>query len=461
MAVICHLSTFPQKDLDMKRIVIAVLALGLLVPAAGSAELRAFVGATLITIDGPEIQDGVLIIEDGAIRTVGARGAVRIPEDAEVVELSSDSFIMPGIVDTHSHVGEVSGGDRSAPIQPEARALDSINVRSSGIKRALAGGITSVNVMPGSGQLISGQTIYLKLRDGAQIMDLVYRFADGSPAGGLKMANGTNPMGAPPFPGTRAKSAALARAAYIKAQEYAEKVAEADTDTESNPPARDLAMEAMSEVLSGKRMVHFHSHRHDDILTAIRLKEEFGFRMTLHHTSEAWRVAEQIAAADVPVSLIMVDSPGGKLEALHAQADSAPALERAGARVAFHTDDWITDSRYFLRMAAMGVRAGMSREAALIAMTQAGAEMLDIGDRVGSLMPGKDADFVILSGDPLSVYTRVQETWVEGQKRFDLDDPGDRLVAEGGLNALSDDDGAGHIHGLGPHRISAGQGAGR
>lgn len=459
MSAICHLSTTERKGLHMKRIVIAVLAVGLFVPAAGSAELRAFVGATLITIDGPEIQDGVLIIEDRVIRTVGARDAVRIPEDAEVIELNAGSFIMPGIVDTHSHVGEVSGGDRSAPIQPEARALDSINVRSSGIKRALAGGITSINVMPGSGQLISGQTIYLKLRDGGRVMDLVYRFGDGSPAGGLKMANGTNPMGAPPFPGTRAKSAALARAAFIKAQEYAEKLVEADAETDR--PPRDLAMEALSEVLSGKRMVHFHSHRHDDILTAIRLKEEFGFRMTLHHTSEAWRVAEQIAAADVPVSLIMVDSPGGKLEALHVQADSAPALERAGARVAFHTDDWITDSRYFLRMAAMGVRAGMSREAALIAMTQAGADMLDIGDRVGSLMPGKDADFVILSGDPLSVYTRVQETWVEGQKRFDLDDPGDRLVAEGGLNALSDDDGAGHIHGLGPHRISAGQGAGR
>jgi len=103
----------------------------------------------------------------------------------------------------------------------------------------------------------------------------------------------------------------------------------------------------------------------------------------------------------------------------------------------------------------------MSRDAALVAMTQAGADMLDLGDRVGSLIPGKDADFVILSGDPFSVYTRVQETWVEGRKRFDLDEPEDRLVAEGGLNALTDDDGAGHIHGQGPHRIHSGQGAGR
>ena len=443
----------------MTRYLIAALVAGLLLPAAAAADVRVFTGATLITIDGPEIPDGVLVIEDGRIRTVGARDAVRIPDGAEVVELDAGSIIMPGLVDTHSHVGEVSGGDRSAPVQPETRALDSINVRSSGIKRALAGGITSVNVMPGSGLLISGQTIYLKLREGDQVMDLAYRFDGGAPAGGLKMANGTNSIGDPPFPGTRAKSAALVRSAYIKAIEYAEKVSIAET--EADLPPRDLAMEALGEVLAGQRMVHFHSHRHDDLLTAIRLREEFGFRMVLHHTSEAWRVADRIAAAGVPVSLIMIDSPGGKLEALHLEARSAPALERAGAKVAFHTDDWITDSRYFLRMAAMGVRAGMSREAALQAMTLSGAEMLDIEDRVGSLTPGKDADFVILSGDPFSVYTRVQETWVEGRKRFDLDDPDDRLVAEGGLNALTDDDGAGHIHGRGPHRNHIGHGAGR
>ena len=443
----------------MQRLLLVALAAGFLVHGAVGAEIRAFSGAALIPVDGPEIADGILLIEDGKVLAVGPRGEVDVPDDAEVIELDPGSVIMPGIVDTHSHVGEVSGADRSAPIQPEARALDSVNIRSSGIKRALAGGITSVNVMPGSGHLISGQTIYLKLRDGDQIMDLVYRFEDGEPAGGLKMANGTNSIGEPPFPGTRAKSAALARAAYIEAMEYGEKISQADD--EADEPARDLGMEALGEVLSGQRVVHFHSHRHDDLLTAIRLRDEFGFRMVLHHTSEAWRVADQIAEAGVPVSLIMIDSPGGKLEALHLKAKSAPALEQAGARVAFHTDDWITDSRYFLRMAAMGVRAGMSREAALVAMTQAGADMLDLGDRVGSLTPGKDADFVILSGDPFSVYTRVQETWVEGRKRFDLEDPDDRLVAEGGFNALTDDDGAGHIHGQGPHDIHAGRGARR
>lgn len=425
---------------------LAAILLLVAFPTASPAETRAFVGAKIIPVDGDPIDNGALIVVDGSIEAVGAAGDIRIPDEAEVVELETGTVIMPGIVDTHSHIGDVSGADRSGPIQPEARAMDAVNVLSSGIKRALAGGITSVNVMPGSGHLISGQTVYLKLREGDAITDLAYRFEGGGIAGGLKMANGTNPMRQPPFPGTRAKSAALARAAYIKAQEYGEKL---DSAEEGETPPRDLGMEALVEVLNGKRMVHFHSHRHDDLMTAMRLKEEFGFRMVLHHTSEAWRVADEIAAADVPVSLILIDSPGGKLEAKNLEAKSAPALEQAGAKVALHTDDWITDSRYFLRMAAMAIRAGMSREAALEALTIKGAEMLDMADRVGTLSPGKDADFVILSGDPFSVYTRVLETWVEGKRRFDLDDADDRRVAEGGFNALSDDDGNGHIHGHG------------
>jgi len=413
------------------------------IPLAAMAQTRAFVGARVIPIDGAPIDNGTLVVVDGRIAAVGSRNEVAIDDDAQIVELGAGTVIMPGIVDTHSHIGEVSGADRAGPIQPEVRALDSVNIRSSGLKRALAGGITSVNIMPGSGHLISGQTLYLKLRDGNTVTELAYRRDDGAIAGGLKMANGTNSMRDAPFPGTRAKSAALVRAAFIQASEYADKREDAGADQQ---PARDLGMEALAEALDGTRMVHFHSHRHDDLMTAIRLRDEFDFRMVLHHTSEAWRVAEEIAAADVPVSLIIIDSPGGKLEALNLEARSAPALERAGAQVALHTDDWITDSRYFLRMAAMAVRAGMSREAALRSLTQAGADMLDLGGRIGSLTPGKDADFVILSGDPFSIYTRVLETWVEGERRFNLDDDEDRLVAEGGFNALSDDDGAGHIH---------------
>ncbi|MFU8832851.1 MAG: amidohydrolase family protein [Wenzhouxiangella sp.] len=424
------------------RVVLFSLALSALLATAANearSEVTAFVGARVITVAGPEIDDGVLLIEGRTIRAVGERDAVRIPRGAKMIELESGTVIMPGLVDTHSHIGEIDLGDRSSPIQAGVRVMDSINVRSSGMKRALAGGITTANVMPGSGHLVSGQTAYLKLRSANTIDGLLIESATGL-SGGLKMANGTNPLSAPPFPTSRAKSAALVRQEFIRATEYRDK-RNGNGDT-----ARDLGLETLVEVLDGKRLVHFHSHRHDDLITAIRLRDEFGFRMVLHHTSEAWRVAEEIAAAQVPVSLIVVDSPGGKLESLHLEAQSAPALEAAQAKVAFHTDDWITDSRYFLRMAAMGVRAGMSRGAALEAMTIRGAEMMDLGERIGTLEPGKDADFVILSGDPFSIYSRILQTWVEGDKRFDLDDPDDRLVAEGGFNALTDDDALGHAH---------------
>lgn len=427
----------------------AVLAAMLMLPLAALpafAAGTAFVGARIIPVTGPAIVDGVLLVENGKIAAVGPRDAVRIPRDARVVELAASQVLMPGIVDTHSHIGEIAGADGSAPIQPGVRVLDALNVRSSGFKRALAGGITTVNVMPGSGHLVSGQTLYLKLRGASVIDDLLILDDAGQPMSGLKLANGTNSLRAPPFPGTRAKSAALVRQQFIRAREYREARQRKDADSDEQDGGRDLDLETLVEVLDGKRMVHFHSHRHDDLMTAIRLRDEFGFRMVLHHTAEAWRVADEIAAAKVPVSLILLDSPGGKLEALHLEGRSAPALEQAGVQVAFHTDDWITDSRYFLRMAGMGIRAGMTPEGALRAMTVNGAQMLDLGTRVGSLEPGKDADFVILSGDPFSVYTRVQQTWVEGVKRFDLEDPDDRLVAEGGFGALADDDGGNHLH---------------
>jgi imidazolonepropionase-like amidohydrolase len=149
-------------------------------------------------------------------------------------------------------------------------------------------------------------------------------------------------------------------------------------------------------------------------------------------------VAKEIAAAKVPCSVIVIDSPGGKLEAARLSLQTGAILDKAGVLVGFHTDDGITDSRLFLRSAALAVRAGMDRQKALQAVTIANARMLDMQDRVGTLTVGKDADFVLLSGDPFSVYTRVQQTWVEGEKVFDLSDPKDRLMATGGFGASSD-----------------------
>ncbi|MCB9898877.1 MAG: amidohydrolase family protein [Planctomycetes bacterium] len=397
----------------------------------------AFVGAHVIPVSGPEIDDGTLLVQHGRIVAVGERGAVSVPSDAEVHDLHG-KVVTPGLVDTHSHIGDPWGGDGSEPIQPEVRSYDGIDVRAASVARARAGGVTVANLMPGSGHLSSGQTTYIKLRRGDSIDDLALRFPDGRPMGGLKMANGTNSQRDPPFPGTRAKSAALVREAFVEAQEYARKVAAAGDDA-SKLPDRNLRDEVLGEVLRGERVVHHHTHRHDDIDTVLRLSKEFGFEVVLHHVSEGWISVDEIAAAGAPCSVILVDSPGGKIEAANMEWETAGVLERAGVLVALHTDDPITDSRLFARSAALAVRAGMSRAGALAALTLSGAKMLDLGDRVGSLEPGKDADLVVWSHDPLSVYAHVEQTWVDGAKVFDLSDPDDVLYALGGEGASHGD----------------------
>jgi imidazolonepropionase-like amidohydrolase len=265
--------------------------------AKASEPPTAFVGAKIIPIADDEIPAGTLVVAEGKIVAVGPVDAVKIPDGARQVD-AKGRVIMPGLICTHSHIGGIGGADSSGPIQPGVRILDSLNVHDAGFKRALAGGLTTLNVMPGSGHLISGQTVYLKLRYGGtaprKIDDLLILDAAGKPAGGLKMANGTNSMRAAPFPGSRGKSAFLVREQYIKAREYQFKIDQAKGDPDKMPP-RDLNLEALVEAMQGRRVVHHHTHRHDDIMTVIRLSQEFGFRVVLHHVSEGWKVAEEIA----------------------------------------------------------------------------------------------------------------------------------------------------------------------
>jgi imidazolonepropionase-like amidohydrolase len=417
-------------------------ALGVSILLGGTAwaqdKAHVFTGAKIIPITGQPIENGVLVVHQGKITAVGAAGQVKVPAGATTFDLKG-KVVMPGLVDSHSHLGEGSGGDASAAMHPDVRIIDGINPISDSFKRALSGGITTVNVMPGSGHLMSGQTMYLKMREGNTINDLAFcQDVQNGICGGMKMANGTNPMKAAPFPGTRAKSAAMQRQLFLDAQAYRSKIKAAKGKADKMPE-RKPNLEPLVEILDGKRIVHFHTHRYDDILTAIRLQKEFGFKLVLHHVSEAWKAADEIAKAGIPASIITLDSPGGKSEAVEVRNENGAVLEKAGVLTAFHTDDGITDSRLFMRSAALGVRAGMSREKALEALTIAGAKMLELQDRVGSLEAGKDADFIVLSGEPFSVYTKVEQTWVEGKKRFDITNPDDKKFATGGYNTYSSD----------------------
>ena len=402
-----------------------------------------FKGALIYSMNGQPIDRGVLVVRKGKIISLG-NADTKLPADAVIQDVTG-KVILPGLIDTHSHLGGPEGGDGSAALNPDARALDAINPSSDGFKKALAGGITTINIMPGSGHLMSGQTVYVKMRPAKTIEEMLVVNEKGV-YGGMKMANGTNSIrSSSGFPGTRAKSAAMVRELFLQAVEYKNKITKAGKDS-SKMPERNLRLEPLVEVLDGKRIVHFHTHKANDIITAIRLSKEFKFRMVMHHLSEGWKVANEIAKAGVPCSVINIEVPGGKMEAVNLSLGTGAALEKAGVPVVFHTDDGITDSRLFLRSAALAVREGMSKEKALEAVTIAGARMLDLSSKVGSLEKGKDADFIILSGDPFSVYTKVEQTWVEGEKRWDIQNPADKAFLTGGYGVYSTDRSEFHHH---------------
>ncbi len=408
-------------------------------------------GARIHTAEGPPIDNGVLVIHQGKIVAVGPADSTPLPADAVVID-ATDKVIIPGLVDTHSHIGifgrpnvpaNADGNEGSGAVQSTLRALDAVHPDDPGIRIAVTGGVTTANIMPGSGNVIGGQTVYVKLR-GATVETM--RIIPTTVLGGLKMANGENPKrfnferGKMP-PSTRMKIAALQREQFVKAREYQRQWAAyrkaLEKDPAAAPPDRDLALEPLVEVLERKRTVHFHSHRADDLLTAIRLSKEFNFELVLQHATEGYRIVDELVKNKIPVSLTLVDSPGGKPEVAALLEENGAILEKAGVAVAINTDDSVTESRFFLRTGSIAVRGGMSEDAALKSLTINGAKMLHLGDRLGSLAKGKDADFAVLSGAPFSVYTQVLETWIDGVKVFDRVKPLDWSYQTGGF-ALAD-----------------------
>jgi imidazolonepropionase-like amidohydrolase len=393
------------------------------------------------TSDAP-IEGGILAVENGKITFVGLPPDGRLNEnDAEVRDLKG-AVIIPGLVDTHSHIGVYArphvpansdGNEMSGPVQSGVRAIDALQPDDPGIRMAVAGGVTTANVMPGSGNVIGGQTLYVKLRGRTvEEMRITGKLPDGPEIlGGLKMANGENPKGygrnKQQAPFTRMKVAALQREQFVKAKEYKAKK-DAGEKVE-----RDVNLEPLVEVLEKKRTVHFHCHRADDLMTAIRVSEEFGFELVLQHATEGYRVASVLSQKRIPVSLTLVDSPGGKAEVMGLLEENAAILEKAGVQVAINTDDSVTESRFYLRTGAIAVRGGLSEHAALKALTLTAAELLHLDHRVGSLEKGKDADFVILSGKPFSTYTHVLATYIDGKKVFDAADPAQVGYRDGGF----------------------------
>ena len=410
-------------------------------------KITAYIGGRIHTVSGQVHDPGTLVVSGKKILTVGPRNGVRIPDGAQLIDITG-KVVIPGLVDTHSHIGVSSrpqvsansdGNEATGPVQSSLRALDGLNPNDPGIRMANAGGITTANIMPGSANVIGGQTVYVKLRHGTTADMLVE--AKGV-LGGLKMANGENPKRTygrrGQAPGTRMKVASLQRSEFIKARNYKQKwdsyrKAKADGEADAEEPDRDLMLEPLLEVLEGRRTVHFHTHRADDILTVLRLRNEFMFDLVIQHGTEAFKVIDQIARNGVPVSMTVVDSPGGKAEVVDLIEECGAELHRAGIPVIVNTDDPVTESRFFLRTAAIPLRGGLSETETLKAITLTPATAMRLEHRVGSLEAGKDADFVILSGAPFSVFTRVLKTVVDGEVVFDLSQPGQSLFQTGGF----------------------------
>jgi len=418
-----------------------------------------------LTVGRGEITDADFVVQDGKFVAVGKRGEVAIPAGSDVHHLEG-KVVIPGLVDTHSHIGiyprpaveaHQDGNEMTGAVQAGIRALDAIWPEDPGIRLALTGGVTTANIMPGSGNVIGGQTLYVKLRPGP-ITNMMVQ--PGTPEGGLKMANGENPKRAYGTknqpPGTRMRLAALQREQFVKALDYrrkwqayrlaqekaregfqAKEAKDEPKAKEPTEPEHDLALQSLVEVLDRKRTVHFHSHRADDIMTVARLAEEFGFEVVLQHGTEAYKVADELARRKIPVSLTIPDSPGGKAEVDDLIEQNAALLDKAGVKLAINTDDFITESRFLLRTASLAMRGGLSEAAALKALTLNPAEMMHLERKIGSIEPGKDADFVVLSGRPFSVYTQVLQTYIEGLKRYDRADLAQANYAVGGF-ALPD-----------------------
>ena len=376
-------------------------------------------GDLVYTSAGDPIQNGVVVVRDGKISAIGPASSVSIPGGIDVVDAA---VVTPGLIDAHTVVGMVgylSQDDdqdhleQSAAIQPELRAIDAYNAREPLIEWLRTFGVTTIHSGHGPGEIISGQTLIAKTT-GDTIAEAVFNPAAMVAAtlgeGAVMSGNGGRNT-----PGTRGKVAAMLRTELLKAEAYAEKIAAAADDDEKDPPARDLKLEVLTSVLAGDTPLLVTVNRHNDIMTALRIAEEFDIRMVLDGVSEAYLLLDEIKAAGVPVIVHpAMARAGGERENL--SFTTAEKLINAGIPTAFQSgyEGYVPKTRVVLFEAAITLAHGVSPDQALAAITIDAAKILGIDDRVGSLEIGKDGDLALYSGDPFEYTTHAIGTIIEG-----------------------------------------------
>ncbi len=376
--------------------------------------------ATIMTVANGTIENGSILIRDGKIAEIGTD--IRAPNDATVVD-ASGKYVIPGIIDAHSHIATDAVNEGSVSVSSMVGIEDVLDPDDVGIYRALAGGVTTINVLHGSANPIGGKNAVLKLRWGAEADAL--RVAGAMP--GIKFALGENTKrdrNPDRYPATRMGVQDVIRQAFVKAQRYREEWRAYDAlsnrrKRDAVPPRRDLELEALAEILDGERLVHAHSYRADEILQLLRLAEEFEFRIaTFQHVLEGYKVADEIAAHGAGASTFS-DWWAYKVEAYDAIPYNAALMTERGVVASLNSDSG-EEMRHLNQEAAKAMKwGGLSETDALKLVTLNPAIQLGIQDRVGSLEVGKDADIAIYNGHPLSVFGVVEQTYVDGLLYFD------------------------------------------
>jgi imidazolonepropionase-like amidohydrolase len=385
--------------------------------------------ATLMTAAGRTIEDGDLLMRDRQIDTLGTD--LPVPDGAQVVD-GSGMYVTPGLIDSHSHLG-VSATPEVGPhydnnevgmATPQLWMEHGVWPQGPGFGRALAGGTTTALLLPGSGDLIEGRGLTAKLIPARTPQGMKFPGAPGT----LKMACGENPKGGPGFPTTRMGTAAGLRGTFLDAQDYREKWDTWLEDPSGEPPERDLGLETLAQVLRGEMLVQVHCYRADDMTTIMEIAQEFEFDIrSFHHAVEAYKIRDLLAEQDISASM-WSNWWGFKMEAFDGIPQNVPLVHEAGARAIVHSDDDLEIQRLH-HEAAKALRAGreagldISRNEALRWITANPAWALGLQDRVGTLEPGKNADVVLWTGDPFSMYTKAQRVWMDGALVYDRTDP--------------------------------------
>jgi len=384
--------------------------------------MKAIKGAKIYTISDGVIEKGTILIEDGKFTKVGAR--VKIPLDAEVID-ATGKVVMPGLVEAHCHIGIFEekigwagsdGNEATDPATPHVRALDGIkaNADEGGLEAALKTGVTTVQILPGSANVIGGTGVVIKTTPKVVIDEMVIK----NPSG-MKIAFGENPRRVygetqKKMPSTRMGIAGVLREWLQKTKNYMEKKEKFKDEPEKMPEV-DLKLEALIPVLKGEIPLRAHAHRADDVATAVRIAEEFGAKMSWEHATEGHRIADWIAEKGINAVWGPSLMARPKWEMRELNFDTPKIMHEAGVKFAIQTDAVGSSIAFMPLCAGMAVKHGLPYDVALRAITLTPAEILGVDDRVGSIEKGKDADVRILDGDPLELRTKVEMVLIDGE----------------------------------------------